>query len=221
MNIQKFKNLLNKFKIYLFPSELDLEVRKYNTDGGDNHFRYDYDLDHKSLVLDFGGYKGQWASDIYSRYNCNIVIFEPINEFFKNIEKRFINNKKITCHQFALGSSNRVESIFLDDDGSTVYAKSNSKELIEFKEVGGFFRESSITHVDLMKVNIEGGEYELIPKLVELGIIKNIKYLQIQFHKIGVESEEELIKIQNSLALTHKPIYQYKFVWESWVRLNN
>jgi FkbM family methyltransferase len=221
MNKSNFKKLLKKLKVYFFPTELDREVRKYNADGGDDYFRYDYDLDSNSLVLDFGGYKGQWASDIYSRYSCNIMIFEPIHDFFKNIEKRFTSNKKITCYQYALGSSNRFEDIFLDNDGSTVYANSNNKELIEFKEVGDFFRELHITNVDLVKVNIEGGEYELLPKLVQLGIIKSIKYLQIQFHKLDDGSEEELIKIRKSLSKTHKPIYQYKFVWESWERIDN
>lgn len=70
--------IINKLRVVLLPTKQEKEVKRYFADGGDEVFRYDFDLNNESLVLDFGGFKGQWASDIYSRYNCRILVFEPV-----------------------------------------------------------------------------------------------------------------------------------------------
>src|SRR5256885_11505788 len=61
-------------------------------------------LDENSIVFDLGGYEGQWSSDIYSRYNCIIHIFEPVKEYADIITQRFIKNNKIYIHHFGLDS---------------------------------------------------------------------------------------------------------------------
>ena len=38
-----------------------------------------FELDKNSIVLDLGGYKGDWANEIYRRYGCNIFIFVVTN----------------------------------------------------------------------------------------------------------------------------------------------
>jgi hypothetical protein len=71
-------------------------VKKWYSDGGDNRFRFDYPLDSRSLVLDVGGYEGQWASDVYARYRCRIMVFEPVARFAHDIAERFRHNTDIT-----------------------------------------------------------------------------------------------------------------------------
>jgi len=69
-------------------------VISWFADKGDETLRLDYDLDENSTVFDIGGYKGEFARDIFCKYNCNIYIFEPLKDFFEISKKRFINNKK-------------------------------------------------------------------------------------------------------------------------------
>lgn len=71
-----------------------------------------------------------------------------------------------------------------------------------------------------MKVNIEGGEYELLTRLIVTGYIKTIKQIQFQFHNIDPDSESKMRGICTDLTLTHRPTFQYKFVWENWIRLD-
>lgn len=104
------------------------------------------------------------------------------------------------------------------DDGSSIFKESQQKVAIEFEDVASFFDEFNIKDVDLMKINIEGGEYELLTRLIETGLIKQIKQLQIQFHDIESDSELKMKNICDNLALTHSPTFQYDFVWENWVR---
>jgi FkbM family methyltransferase len=201
----------------MFPTEHDKEVRKWWSDGGDERYRYDYDLDKNSLVIDLGGYKGQWSSEIYARYKCRILVFEPVEVFAKKIKEKFKHNAGVEVYCMGLGKDNRQEKISLDCDGSSVYRKTRVKETIKIVDVVEFLNKYNIEKVDLMKVNIEGGEYELMPKLVQSGLIKRIKNIQIQFHEIGPDSGICMEKICGDLTATHRPTYQYKFVWENWV----
>lgn len=212
------KQIITRLRLSMFPTEHDKEVQRWCSDGGDEGIRYDYDLNSDSVVIDLGGYKGQWASDIYARYNCRVLVFEPVKTFAENIEKRFRKNPRVEVFRFALGANRRQAIIALGDDGSSVYRNAPEKETIQFEEVGEFFAKHNINSIDLMKVNIEGGEYELLPRLFEAGLVNRIKHIQIQFHDVEAGSETRMKEICRELSKTHKPTYQYKFVWENWVR---
>ena len=212
-----FIKIVNKIRFTLLPSDFDKELKRYYAAGGDEAHRYQYELTPDSLVIDCGGYKGQWASEIYARYNCRILVFEPVRSFCQNIKNRFINNENISTYCFALGAKKREEFIALGDDGSSLFG-SGEKELIAFENVVDFFAHENINSVDLMKINIEGGEFELLPKLLQSGIILKIKCLQIQFHDVEADSESRMNSIISELNITHKETYHYKFVWGNWVR---
>ena len=47
--------------------------------------RYEYNLNKDSVVFDIGGFDGTWAHNIYSKYSCNILVFEPVKSFYTNI----------------------------------------------------------------------------------------------------------------------------------------
>ncbi len=215
---ETLRKIITRLRVSLFPTEYDKEVKRWWSDGGDERFRYDYDLNSDSLVIDLGGYKGQWASDIYARYNCRILVFEPVKLFASKIEERFRKNPKVEVFCLALGKNRRQEIITLNDNGSSVYGDASVKETIRFEDVEEFFNLHNIKSIDLMKINIEGGEYELFPRLLEKGLVKRIKHIQIQFHHIAEDSEARMGKICTELSKTHSPTYQYKFVWENWVR---
>jgi FkbM family methyltransferase len=214
------KKILNRFRVSFFPTTQELEVKKWISDGGDEKYRYDFNLTPDSIVFDLGGYKGQWASDIYSRYNCNILIFEPAIVFADNIKKRFEINQKIQVFSIALGSFGREESISMGEDGSSVFGKYGKKETIQFKDVSTFFEFNAINRVDLMKINIEGGEYELLSRLIETGLIKKIKQIQVQFHNISDDSINQMNNIKEKLKQTHRSTFEYQFVWENWEIIN-
>lgn len=192
--------------------------RKWCADGGDDKFRFDYDLNGNSFVIDLGGYHGQWTSDIFSRYLCNISVFEPVSEFAHKIETRFSRNSKIQVCQFGLGGSTREESISVCGTSSSIFRNSGERETIKIVDVRDWFLSNKVEAVDLMKINIEGGEYELLEQLIETDLISRIKDLQIQFHNIASDSEKRMQAIQKTLKNTHYWTYQYKFVWENWTR---
>ena len=79
-----------------------------------------------------------------------------------------------------------------------------------------FFAQQAFDHIDLMKVNIEGGEYDLLEHLVETAVISKIANLQVQFHDFVPNAEARMAAIQACLRQTHVLTYQFPFIWENW-----
>lgn len=186
--------------------------------GHDKSLRLDYDLDSSSLVIDLGGYEGQWTSDIFSKYACSVWVFEPVPSFAEHIAKRFERNPKIRVFPFGLGARNETAQISVEDDASSLFADSPSTASIRLVEAAEFLRNEGVARIDLMKINIEGGEYDLLEHLLDEGLVDNITDLQIQFHDFVPDARSRMRKIQERLAVTHKPTYQLEFVWENWTR---
>lgn len=191
--------------------------------GGENTLRLNYDLTKDSVVFDLGGYEGQWTNDIYSRYHCKIYCFEPVVAFYNNIKNKFIDNQDIMVYNFGLAGKNSKEKILIDKNSSSIYKKTgDSFEEIQLYDVASFLLNNNINAIDLMKINIEGGEFDLIERLLDTGLIKNVKNIQIQFHEFVPDAKRKMNIIKQRLAETHYPTYQYVFVWENWkLRENN
>jgi FkbM family methyltransferase len=209
---------IKRFKSKHFPTQFELMIKKWYADDGDNELRFNYDLGEKSIVLDLGGYQGQWASDLFARYKCIIYIFEPVKDFAERIKKRFRHNDQIEVFTYGLGGSTHTESIHLSADGSSVFGESANTEQIDIVDVKNWLNEHQIDNVDLIKINIEGGEYELLDRLIETNLIAKMDNIQVQFHNFTENAQSEMERIQKDLAKTHEPTYQYEFVWENWAR---
>ena len=200
----------------LFPTEREKTVARWLADGGDRHLRLDYDLGPESQVLDIGGYQGQWSSDLFARYLCRIIIFEPVASFAESIRQRFARNQGIRVRQFGLGGASRNDTIVVSADASSVYGDASRQEVVEIVDVAQWIQDEDIESIQLIKVNIEGAEYDLLERLIDTGLTRIIDNVQVQFHDIGGDSAERMAAIQERLRETHEPTYQYRYVWESW-----
>src|SRR5262249_4318827 len=139
--------------IYLSPQEA--RVRPWFRDNGDKTKRLFYDLGPESVVVDLGGYEGQWTSDIAAMYACYVHTFEPVPQFADYIRNRFARNPKISVYEFGLAGSTRLEQITLDRDGTSLYRPGLMKQTIRLERAVDFLQEQQIYPVDLMKINIE------------------------------------------------------------------
>jgi FkbM family methyltransferase len=211
-----FERIVWRWKTRRQRHEYRRTVKRWYADGGDDRFRFDYDLDRDSLVLDLGGFEGQWASDVYARFRCRVIVFEPVPAFAARIADRFRRNDDIEVHACGLGATTRKETIHLHGAGTSTYRRDAATVEARIVDVAAWFAEHEIASVKLMKVNIEGGEFELLERLLETGLAPRIEDLQVQFHYVSPQSPARMRAIQRKLAATHAPTYQYPFVWENW-----
>ncbi|WP_281856096.1 FkbM family methyltransferase [Litoreibacter halocynthiae] len=171
-----------------------------------------------SVVFDVGGFEGNWAQDIYDRYGSTIHVFEPHPTFAAALEKRFAKNPKIVVHAFALGSE--AGQLHLSDDGDASSAVNDVAGSVsgEVRPVAEFMKEFEPPVIDMMKINIEGGEYDLLPALAASGDLSRFGIVQVQFHQFRESDGALRDAVRADLAKTHSEKWCYPFVWEEWHR---
>lgn len=206
------KRIFNKIRRHTFPTVQD----RWRADRGDETLRLDYSIKPDSLVLDFGGYEGEWARSIDQRFGCKIIVFEAVPEYADKIAQRFSNKPNIEVCAYGLGKGDRVEKIYMGDDASSSFIKSSQALDMRIKDAVTWFENRGMPKIELAKLNIEGGEYELLEQFIENNLIPLITNIQIQFHTIAADSGERRREIQAALAKTHDLKWCYEFVWESW-----
>lgn len=165
-------------------------------------------------MFDLGGYEGQWSSDIFAMYGCTIHVFEPVPQYADIIARRFSQNRKVHLHRFGLSNETRSSLISLEGDKSSIFRIGTLE--IRLIKASSFLDENLIRKIDLMKINIEGAEYDLLEHLVSSGWIEKIGNLQVQFHDVVPNAHERMETIQLNLSRTHFLTYEYPFVWENW-----
>lgn len=217
------KRFFDKIARMLYRPEPTIKDRAWDgfCKAGGEQLRFDYpDLTPDSVVFDLGGYEGQWASDIYSRFRPKTYIFEVYQPYYDQIKQRFYLNDDIKAYNFGLSSQNSTARVAIDGYSTSALKSSGNMVEIELKKASDFIAENNIEKIDLMKINIEGAEYDLLQHLVSAGTVKIITNLQIQFHDFVPDAYNEMNKLRAQLNITHYPTYQFDFLWENW-RLKN
>lgn len=216
------KNISEKIgKLYrreILRDEFLLEAKRWFRDRGDETLRLDYNLDQNSVVIDVGGYEGDFAAEIHNKYGSTVHIFEPVPSFHARCEKRFAGNPKITSHCFGLSDKAGQFPISVSENGSSFLNRSDNQETIfaELRPVHDVLKSLGLSNVDLFKINIEGGEYEVLPACIKSGWISRIDNLQVQFHNFIENSDAKRDSIRSDLSKTHSEIWCYKYLWEGW-----
>lgn len=194
-----------------------LAVKRWFRDDGDNTLRLDYPLNPDSVVWDLGGYHGDFAHQINQRYGCRVFVFEPMPAFHAQCVVRFAGMENIKSLKFGLSDKAGWFDISDSADASSFVRANGAGHQAELRPVTEMFDELGVNSVDLLKINIEGGEFEVLPALIYAGLIDRVRYIQVQFHNFVPGATAKRDAIRNALANTHDEMWNYPFVWESWV----
>ncbi len=221
--VNKLKNkfyaqIKNIYKLYIIKDDFAIARRDWLCCDGDNTLRYNYSLNSESIVFDIGGYVGDFTKQINDQYGSSVYLFEPVDEFYQICLNRFKDNQKIKCYNFALSDNDDEFYISVNKDSTSIVNQNQGlrKEKIIVKSFAKFIHDLEIKNIDLLKVNIEGGEYDLMPHIIESKLILSLKYIQIQFHKYIPNADKKRSEIIDNLSYTHNLDWCYKFIWESW-----
>jgi len=193
------------------------EMEKWLQCSGDHTLRLDYPLEPDSVVVDVGGYVGQWAYDINNRYNSIVFVLEPLPNLYMEIDSRFAQNPKVIPLNYAIAKETGEVQMSDNANCSSMYDNTIvATQTIMCKDVKDFIEENNIDNIDLLKINIEGAEYDLLDRIIELGILPKIKNLQIQFHRFVPDCQARRNNILADLSKTHECTWNFEWIWENW-----
>jgi hypothetical protein len=192
------------------PSD-DSEWRQKN---GDYTYRVEYNLNNESIVVDLGARHGNWCNIIKQRYDSKIYCFEVVEEFCHQLRSQ----GHIT-HCVAVSDKKEKISLGVFESEASIFYETNqfSSESIPASEIFNLINED---YIDILKINVEGAEYPILKNLIETGLIKKIKNLQVQFHLFDDNEKNDYELISTELNKTHKLTWRFPFVWENWEIIN-
>lgn len=185
---------------------------------GGKQLLYDLPVTTGSLVIDAGGYEGEWTAGMVSRYGCRSQVYEPVPAFANICKDHFIKNELVQVHKAALGGSDRKTSFNLLDNGTSEFRGADAVQHIEANvvDVARVFGDLAGARVACIKLNIEGGEYEVLERMLETNNVVLCDSLLIQFHRQPDGYEERYQKIIAGLQKSHTQSWCYEMVWEKW-----
>ena len=144
-------------------------LEKYKKIGGERFFaelftNNEYLLARKvkaDVVVDVGACAGEFSAYIYEQAGI-IYSIEPYSEHYKELEANIqeFNLTKIKPFNLALFSENGERKLAIGARGSHRLATEGT-EVVKTKTIKTFLEENNIDHVDILKIDIEGGENEV------------------------------------------------------------
>jgi FkbM family methyltransferase len=208
------------YKRTILKDPFSVSVKQWKRDRGDSTLRFEYPLDENSVVLDVGGYQGDFAHALVERFRCQVLLFEPMPMFCQKCEERFAHEPKVSVFNYGLGAEDEQLSLSTDDDASSFFRGKTPDKTVpaEVRDVRSVWEELELGRVDLMKINIEGSEYPLLRRLIETKLIQQVDNIQVQFHDFVNEAARQRDELRRQLEPTHNETWCYEFVWENWAR---
>ena len=185
-----------------------------------DELRFQYNLPSGANILDVGGYAGDFTARYLELFNANVTVFEPIPGFAFQIKQRFANDSRVRVYEAGLSDKDEMVKFDLDADSSGFFGVSGSQMVqVTLWDVERILSQFGTEEWHLAKLNIEGGEYALLNRLIDTGRIKSIEHIQVQFHLNIPDARKRYKQLAKRLQQTHKVQWRYPFVWESWIRL--
>jgi FkbM family methyltransferase len=150
------------------------------------------------VVFDIGSNVGAFASSILNINPSKIYCIEPSNTLM-NVIKENTQNNCVYINK-AISSKTTTETI---KEGIHIYCNDGDVyETITFKEL---IEKNQIGKIDFLKIDCEGGEYDVFTKENKQWILKNVKHIAGELHLWGTIDSVNNFKIfRNTYLKDHK-----------------
>ncbi len=178
--------------------------------------RYEYDLTPSSIVIDAGCHEGNWSMEIWKRYGCRIFAFEPMMPFYWNC-LRNLSPVGVAVLPYGLGDCPRITEFLVHGSMSGMFGNELDESVeVEIISLHEFLSQMKIDMVDLIKLNVEGMEFEILEHIIAGGLQASFRNIQVQFHSNAPKAEERWHEIRFALEKTHEITFHEVWCWTNF-----
>lgn len=149
-------------------------------------------LNDGSIVIDVGACEGKFVNELRKHFKCNFYLIEPNVKNYSNLVENYKDCKIFNC---ALYSKNISNMMFYDITGKPEWGnitgihKSGNNYKVSCIGINSIFKVLEIeNNVDLLKMDIEGSEYDVILKMTQK-TANRIKQITLENHYINRTQE--------------------------------
>lgn len=160
-----------------------------------------------------------WVTDelLKCKAKGEIHCFEPHPVLFKNLQEKHKYNKSVFLNETAVSNNNGEAHLYFKkeptsntDDGSSLDIRKNNisgehKKLVKTIKLSDYI--SKFDTIDVLKMDIEGAEYDVLEELINNNAIHKIKYIFYECHAHKVPLDD--IKKRVLTKLTELNIKTY------------
>lgn len=168
---------------------------------------YKKQLTNKPLtVIDVGANRGQTIDFFLKNFNIfNLFAFEPNTILFRNLKQKYSRTINVNLHNLGVcfSKGKRLFNVNILDETSSFeninvksqYAIKKAKILgVKIKELvdesymvnttnlNDFILETQLKNIDIIKIDVEGHEYEVLRGLFSKDLKTKTNYIQIEVH---------------------------------------
>jgi len=146
-------------------------------------------LSSESVVLSFGiGEDITFDEAIIAKYSCTVHAFDPTPKALAYV-KPFASDK-LRVHPWGLGARDEIRAFYLPRNpryvsGSISSSRHLEDEAVEvsLRSLASIMRETGVSRFDLLKMDIEGSEYEVLRDGETMQILEQQRpQLLVEFH---------------------------------------
>jgi FkbM family methyltransferase len=176
------------------------------------------DLDATSVAIDAGAHVGEWSRAVASRYPATVHAYEPNPKVHDRLVAAVRDLPSVHVHALALGDRDATVPLQLTGPGATTQPTDREVPTvpITMRDSAAAFDELGVEHIALLKLNIEGGEYDVLDRLIETAWIARVDAVSVQFHEWWPRAHHRRREIRRALRRTHDEVWCYPWVWELW-----
>lgn len=197
------------------PKSLVSEHQKFLQDGGNDSLSSLPEIKGKRVVL-LGGYLGDSTEHYLKLEAKQIVVFEPIAEYFEQLANRFSGNPRVQLVREAAWIRNETLTFSMDGDGTGLSGKSDKSINVQGTSLSDWLKANSSGENFFMEMNIEGSEYPILNDLISTGALDLIETLLVQFHDFTLDPEFLRAELRQKLRVSHSEVFNYPWIWEKW-----
>lgn len=197
----------------------DAAVQFFAAGAIDKRYIHRADLDEDSIIFDVGAAYGKGAQELFNLYGATVYAFEPQPLAFEKLRERFVDNPKVHALPYGLGSEDALVPMELAGMASTLRTdgKKRFKTVdIQIRDIAAVVDELGIEQIDLIKINIEGGEFDLLPRILESGLADRTRYFLIQFHEWYRGAHRGRWHFRRAIQRTHSQVWNHDWIFELW-----
>lgn len=165
--------------------------------------KYDcYELDNLDTVFDIGANNGLFSLLMVEKGSKKVFAFEPNQDSLINLHHMFRNDARVGVVEKAVYTKDEDLEFYIDPSNTTIGSVSKDhllsngtaieKITVPAISLKTFIKEQGLTKVDLVKMDIEGAEYEIIENL-EDDVYAIIDSFLIEFHDNNDQRVEKLL----------------------------
>lgn len=184
---------------YRFRDGTQLIVRPFTTDKWvltdiwlrDPYWHPGFSLSASPVFVDIGAHIGAWTIYMSRRFpKARVVAFEPVPANYAILQANIRRNqlKSAAAFNVALAPQAGSLQLFFDPKHSAYSAQNPRRHhqqgaalSVRAATLADCLRQTGVTHIDLLKCDIEGAEFSLLPSLSS-ELLRNVSNVAVEYH---------------------------------------